>query len=370
MYQEINKYNFDKAKLQIQNFASNLPESVSITRIQEKKWFFNHSVTGEELNAVTSDIQSYFISTLSSLSDTIRAFNDIYKALEFLDSEYISAIATIAKDAETASKSAEEISNKTKENTSNLENAQNDIKKNLEGLKQTIAKFKEFKISTEKNLNNIVSLQKRVNCQKHFDDIDKIWSHTQDAKSDISKIQGDLGFLKKDIEDKKTSISKEIIRLNGFQEKLRKQIHVHDIDELWNNVQEVIKTIQEQKNNLNTVNDRLDTTTNDIASIKDYYRRLQNLIQESKNNINKTIEKQGLITTNIECIKKDYSKQHTQIQENYKTQQELLQENMKSLNNVITNMERKTSKKLALAYCIGGLSLIISIVLFVLNFAS
>lgn len=137
---DIEKHNFESAKQKIKSFAEKLPANPRLNRVSEDAGpfgWFDHDVSGKELNELTSQIQDCLVSNNKNIRKTIQEFKVIYETLEYLDKDYLAGIVASVKAAEAASKVA-------KKNTEKLDVAQQDIKKNLDGLKKLVEKLKDF----------------------------------------------------------------------------------------------------------------------------------------------------------------------------------------------------------------------------------
>ncbi len=155
---------FEDAKNHIQTFASKTSPSLGLDKVETSCGLFgvfDHKVTGDELNQVTTQIQDYLIKFNGLHADFIDEFGQVYKALESLDKEYIPAILGAIKGAEMASNQAK--------------TAQEDIKKSIEAQKKIIKVLEVHK----KNLINSstwVALTKSGNHQGH---LKRIWAFSR-----------------------------------------------------------------------------------------------------------------------------------------------------------------------------------------------
>ena len=142
---EIKKHNFEIAKKRIGDFKlSN--NGNSFARIEEKEFFgfFDHNVTGQEMNKHIDKVQNAFIGVNKYINDIVKEFKEIYKALDALDKEYINGII---KSLEKAQKAINE-NNKTVKNLEEIVKYLLDIEKRIDIFEQKIA-----------NLNNISTEQ-------------------------------------------------------------------------------------------------------------------------------------------------------------------------------------------------------------------
>lgn len=204
----IKPHSFEDAKNHIQTFSSRTSTSLDITKVDTNEGlfdWFNHKVTGDELNRVTGQVQDYLIRFNSLNSDFINEFGQVYKALESLDQEYIPAILCSVKGAEEASNQAKR--------------AQHDINNTVETLKKVIKVLSDHK----EKLDKITHLSK----------VDEIWN-------DIVKFQKDVTIINKEITEVKKGLNTaytKVEELIKYKETLSKKKHLDDIDILWSKVE-------------------------------------------------------------------------------------------------------------------------------------
>lgn len=265
----IKKHNFDKAKNNIKQFSLMKPDQLALEKVDVSGGLFNwfdHKVTGAELNSLTNQIQDYLIKFNNLNSKFIKEFGEVYNALDALDNEYIQGILISVKAAEQASMEVKE--------------AQKDIKRAIEVQKQTLKVLENFKNKLDKfkyleNIDEVWSDTQRFNKelttikkqiqtvndntkqqnssiasllkfktdlskQNRLNSIDTLWEDTQEAKRDIQSIEKKLSSCTASIE----SQSKTISTIKSFTDKLNKLEHVLQIDELWNNMHEISKNFE------------------------------------------------------------------------------------------------------------------------------
>jgi len=167
MENEINKpHSFEVAKNKIQTLAHNVPSTVSLNKFPTEGSIFSwndHNITGSEANKLlVSPLQSTLIDQNSNIRSLFNIADEVYKALESLDKEYIAGIiasiesAKVASDqAERASRQALDASQDALKASKKADNAQADIKKTIEGLTKTVRILKEFKENVTGKLESI-----------------------------------------------------------------------------------------------------------------------------------------------------------------------------------------------------------------------
>lgn len=219
----IKKHNFEKAKQNIKSFAENLPDNPRLKRVSEDAGPFgwlDHDVSGKELNELASQIQDCLVSNNQNIRKTIQEFRVIYETLEYLDKDYLAGIVASVQAAEAASEAANK-------NTEKLDVAQQDIKKNLDGLKKLVEKLKDFKLKSEKEY------------KRTKNDIDNIRIRVKDLNDSLNRVDKRFSEARLEINNSLNVMEKRFIQCNGFIEKLRKQKHLHEIDLLWQSNQDL-----------------------------------------------------------------------------------------------------------------------------------
>lgn len=195
----IQTHDFDEAKNQLKEFSEKIPSSIDLETVAANGGlfgWFDHNVTGDELNRLTTQIQSHLININNLNLETIKEFGQVYNALELLDKDYIQAIILSIKAAEKASEQAKRSASEAQKNTI-------DISKSIEVQKKTISALNSFKMQIDK--------------YEHLKDIDEIWSDCQTFKKDMSLISSRIKSKKEELDsdaDAQISILRDTIHEN------------------------------------------------------------------------------------------------------------------------------------------------------------
>ena len=118
----IQYHDFENAKTELKEFSEQTTTDLNLERVEDTKGvgeflgdlFFgrgiglDHKVTGEELNELTSQIQSHLHSINNTQIKLIKEFGQVYSALEALDKDYIQAILISIEETKETSKSIQE----------------------------------------------------------------------------------------------------------------------------------------------------------------------------------------------------------------------------------------------------------------------
>ena len=202
---------FNRCKENLKLFSEQIEGDLSLSRV-DTDWFWgfgSHTVTGEELNRLTSQIQNYLIGFNNINNKIIREFSAIYNTFNALDNEYIKNIMhSIKKSNEAINKAnlglieAEKRIEDIKETNGKIEITQNNIKiiqDKLQNAQQNIDKNVEIQ---KKVIEGLSQFKTRIDSYRHLEDIDNMWN-------DLEKIENSLYILEeyqKKIEDLETSL--------------------------------------------------------------------------------------------------------------------------------------------------------------------
>ena len=282
---EISKHNFDKYKNALKRFSEKPDYDFEIPSVETDSFLiFDHKVTGEELNDITERIGEHLIEINKNQNELVKEFKVIYNAFESLDKDYIGGILSSIKSAEIAFNNSVYAINKAVYAIEELQKAQKDIKSTIDIQKKLIKGFVDF--------------QNKLNKNVHLDDIDKIWDKTQLLNSNLDKLKAKINKLEEDknviiakiekltecieYEKKinKNSIEKIVYtieniqksineiklkqedfvnKINVFQNKIDKNVHFGDIDNIWKNTHLLMDNFESLNNKIvNLENERND----------------------------------------------------------------------------------------------------------------
>ena len=282
----IKKHKFEKDKEKIRQNLDSLPSPVTLNSFPTKGSILpcnKHSVTGSEINSsLVEPLQKTLIRQNTSITTLFNIANDVYKALESLDNEYIAGIVAAVKSAEIASEQAKtasskatqasnqalEASSKALEASNKAATAQADIKRTIEALQQTVRILKEFKERTSKDFmtlslvpdqisainrklqsleqsnksisriaQNFQNASSIINGTNHFGDIDAIWNDVEGHKTNIEGLHKQVDDFVTKVDEAILRIYNDIATLQEYRTKLESYAHLGDIDTIWNDVE-------------------------------------------------------------------------------------------------------------------------------------
>ena len=275
----IQYHDFENAKKEIKKFSEQTTTDLDLTKVDESKgvgeflgdWFLgrgigtDHLVKGEELNDLTSQIQTHLHSINNTQIKLIKEFGQVYSALEALDKDYIQAILVSIKATE--------------ETSEGIQKTQEQIKKIVDNQRKTLEELKKFK--------------QKLDGYAHLGDIDKIWGDCQKWNQEIASLSEDVSIVtehskgsikkvnvlrtaltavEKKTDDLSTQISQMIKRLDSvtaFISVVKTISHLQDIDEMWES--------------LFTAHDSIKNISGDIE-------KLQKAASEHQEEINKLLD--------------------------------------------------------------------------------
>lgn len=234
-YNEIKPQSYENAKLSLKAFSEKTGGALKLNKVDSFGGlfgWFDHKVTGDELNKLTGQIQKYLVKFNNLNKDFISQFDEVYNALESLDSEYIPAILSAVKGAETASDQALR--------------AQNDIQKTIEIQKKIVDKLSEHK--------------EKLDQLSHLYNIDELWEQVGENDSRINNLT-----------EKTTELSEQDNK------------HNTNITEIFKELDDVGNTL---KNERKEINDNINTKYNNLieknASLESVFKvKIQNLVDDS-----------------------------------------------------------------------------------------
>lgn len=164
----ISKHNFDKYKNDLKKFSEQENSDFQISTVDTSTlMFFDHKVTGKELNRITSQVVNHLIDLNKRQIEITKEFRVIYDAFESLDKDYISGIIASLKSAEKA--------------YDETQKAQKDIQRTM--------------YVQEKIIEGLENFKNRLDSKTHLEDIDDMWENTQQIAATMNYLNAKITNL-------------------------------------------------------------------------------------------------------------------------------------------------------------------------------
>lgn len=327
---EIQTRNFQKHKNALKKFSEIIPSSPDLPTVATDGGlfgWFDHKVTGSELNYLTDKVQNLFIATNNQLLYVINEFGQIYQTFEALDKDYIQGIiagieaAKVASNQATkASKKAYEVAREAKKNTI-------DIQSLIKSQKGIIDKLVEFK--------------KRIENIPHLDNVSSMWNDIVSYKSKINSISDQLKQYEENIHAQALIINKIV----HFKDEFEAIPHIRDLNIIWDNLQ----GLKEQVLSVcNTITDNEKSTNNRFAMQKQQITKQNDelvlLVEKNKADLSEKLT--GVEESQAEQ-NKEFNVHIETIQNGIRTNDEMTNKRFLELNTLLL-------KKIKIAYLAAG----------------
>ena len=240
---EIKKTNFEAKKNQLKIFSEDLPENPEFEKVKTEEWFFfDHKVTGEEMNEFVAKVQDCFININEHNRKMVKEFGQIYETFDVLDKEYIKGILIGVESAKRVSQE--------------IKDAQKDADKTITVLQKTVKKLKEVTESFLQFKNEIEQYQ-------HLADIDDLWDdvccldkttksiseEVQETSVNVRKCVDILDDFEKSVNPALAALQADIRKLSLFKEEINHYVHLADIDAMWDQLRNCEAQMETHKNN-------------------------------------------------------------------------------------------------------------------------
>lgn len=410
----IKKHNFQKTLKRLKAFSERQKEEIEIKSVATyDSWLIfdsDHKVTGREFNTRIEDIQNILIRLNKKNIEIVKEFNDIYKTFDYLDKEYISAILSVLKGLEKTSDDVKVQQTELKKHHAALERQQNKLDSHQGEIDNIISNM-------EITINVLKKFKSQLDGLKHLNDIDTVWKECKDIQTKIElvsehfatvneeslkkinalenqldvlskkndndimrveTIEQDIDLLKKDIKSKDTQIGKSIDEIqnsleqyNNFYSELKKQLHILEIDTLWDKLDYHQESTEKLAIESKEANQKIEAVMDEINMLnqKDISSNLKlGGIEQDIDNLKKDISsKKGRLDIKINEIQSLLNK-HDVYQSKLKTQIHMV--DIDTLWDIVENYQDKienVNRKVQRGYIVGGGALVIAISAVVLN---
>ena len=297
---------FNRCKEDLKLFSEQTEKEINLPTVSYYESFlfvdYDHKVTGEELNDLTSKLQEHLKNFNNINNKIIREFSAIYNTFNALDNEYIKKIMqSIMKSNEAINKAnlglieAEKRIEDIRATNGRLEVAQNNIRTIQDDLKYAQKDLDKHMEIQKKIVEGLTQFKGKIDSYKHLKDIDNMWEN-------LEKLVNKISIVSQDIDDIKINTQKNVSELNDikrFKDKLENYRHLEDIDEIWKdldylkvikskletveNIERLINDVEGQKKLNSNIELRLRNTFNFIEQQKKKIEDLETSLQATQN---------------------------------------------------------------------------------------
>ena len=415
----IKKHNFELAKNRIKFLASQVPPSVSLDSFQTEGSFWgswtSHNVTGSEVNdKLVKPLQEKLRKQNEHIKKLFDTADEVYKALDSLDKEYVSGIvgtaeaAALASDqALVASKKAEQASNQALDASSQALDAtkkatiaQNDIKNTIAALQQTVTILKTFKEKVSQELEALSSIGERftpienkisdieqtgktfktsislidslqkyrtlLESYQHLGDIDAIWSDVEGHKKELASFHLQVDNFVEKTNQSTARINADIEALQKFRTLLESYQHLGDIDAIWSDVEGHKKELASFHLQVDNFVEKINQSTARINADIEALQKYRTLLESYQH-----LGDIDAIWSDVETLKKEYFDLHQNLSsfiEATNSEQEKIKETIHQMEIENNLVRQQYDKRMKIAYWIGGCAVGLTIVNYVLQF--
>lgn len=296
---------FNRCKEDLKLFSEQTEADLILSRVNTD-WFLgfgSHTVTGKELNTLTSQIQEYLIRFNNINNRIIREFSAVYKTFNALDNEYIKNIMySMKKSNEAINKAnlglieAEKRIEDIKNTNGRIEVTQNNIKVIQDKLQIAQQDIDKHMGILSKIVEGLTNFKTKIDSYRHLKDIDNMWEN-------LEKLVNKISTVSQDIDDIKINTQKNVSELNDikrFKDKLENYRHLEDIDEIWKDL-DYLKVI---KSKLETV-ENIERLINDVEGLKKINSSLELRLKNTFNFIEEQKKRIENLESNLETIQNE-----------------------------------------------------------------
>ncbi len=159
-----NKALFLQRKNRLKALEKEMPKKVTFTQVNEDGGFFNwfnHEVTGRELNQFSKEVKDCFIRQNQAFEYVYNGLHEVYETFDALDKEYLQGIAIALKGNE----------------------------KTVEELKETQYDINQLVQSHHKVVVGLTSFKARLETLAHLDDIDLMFESYEELHAGLLQLQ-------------------------------------------------------------------------------------------------------------------------------------------------------------------------------------
>ena len=274
---------FNRCKEDLKLFSEQTEKEINLPTVSYYESFlfvdYDHKVTGEELNDLTSKLQEHLKNFNNINNKIIREFSAIYNTFNALDNEYIKKIMqSIMKSNEAINKAnlglieAEKRIEDIRATNGRLEVAQNNIRTIQDDLKYAQKDLDKHMEIQKKIVDGLTQFKGKIDSYKHLKDIDNMWENLEKLVNKIPTISGEINNIKIDIQKNVN----ELNNINKFKDKLENYKYLENIDNIWVNLQNLDTKVPLISDDINNIKINVQKNLTELNDIKRFKDRLEN----------------------------------------------------------------------------------------------
>lgn len=259
---------FEINKERIKAFSNSLPHPIRLEAVEENGGLFNwfdHNVTGKELNSLITNLQRAFRQNNEVNKDIIKEFRTVYNTFESLDKGYIQGILASTVSASEASQQAESASKQALEAWGKARVAQERIDTTMKALQDAVEKYQEkfgkVEAGIERQDTAIKNLSVFINSEIEEQKLlrDEITVGLESYKTQVAEQSRNVLEVQEKLNSKVVEYATQITEQNRT---------ILDVEERINTQAEEYKTqIGVQNKNIQEFNAKLVTFTEDYKTM-------------------------------------------------------------------------------------------------------
>jgi len=408
---DIQRHDFEAAKHSLQKYTEMNQQSVELAKVDAKDGLFrfcNHKVTGTELNTLIAQIQNHLVKSNTFHQNLVDELGQVYKALDALDNEYITAIVDSIKATEEVNRKTVNNQRDIQETISNQEKTiqilskhSKEIKDNQSGLENAVTVLADFneKLSKLEHIMDVDRAWELLDNQKmivqtleqykdelseiiHLWDVDGIWNDCESAKTHLENIDASIRYI--------TQVQKEcenrIQTLSAFQQKLSAVTHLGDADNVWSDTEKLKKAVEALKETFPEISKTVDSQGELMNGLTEAVNGIRISQQEMFASMNRTLDKHRIdIEEKVELLNSSQRKEFDLMTQSLaedkqginnrivffeNSQQENMNQLVRSLaaeRSTLNEYLETVNKKLIVAYVVAGGTTILTVIHLILN---
>ena len=270
----------------LKEFSGQLPKEINLPTVSTEGGvfgFFDHTVTGDELNDLTKNIQKRMIEQNKTVVKMVQEIAVIYDTFSALDKVYVQEILIAINTAFRAIEEVKSTNERISEQQKDISATQQDIKQVINQQKQIIQVLRNFKEKLEK--------------LEHLYDIDKTFNEVQAFQAKIEtleQVSAEYKNSNENIVEVQTRFSESLNSINDSNNAIRKKTQkLSDaVGELKTLSSDLEKTVAQSKEDQVGTSKVIESIKIDQQSLKKFFdkqkvdiERLSGIQQEFSNSL-------------------------------------------------------------------------------------